>query len=572
MDVDLRQYGRLLRRWWWLLLVGAILPALISGYTLMRQTPMYRARVTLLVGSSLQGYQADYMALETSASLARMYGDLARRPLITQAVISKLKLPQSPEQLAEQITALVPADSQMLELTVIDRNPDAAQAIGNALAEALIKQTPAGQQSTQDQLAFTQQQLGQVEQAIKSLQDQLAKANTAIKPDMAAADLEKAQTDVATLRTMLDAQRSTYANLLSLYREGASSARLTIVEPAQKGAPISKHAPLVVAVAMLAGVVLAGGGIFVSEQLDDTLRWEGPEQRSALGLPVLGALARVPRRAGPLFFRQDPCSRAAQALCDLRTRLWLAGANGRPRSFLIASPGRLDGKSFVATALAAAMARAGVEVVLVDADLRNPALHQILTLKSEPGLADALLAKGSADQALKQVLQPTHQEHLWLIAAGRPSPEASLALASQRLQEIVRLLGERFDLIIFDSPAEMLAPEAAALASVAEATALVVSQDWTRRGHALRSAQAIAGRPGANVIGVIFNRVRLGGRGVVHGSRHQVQTAAGAGSEPARPGEPGAELLPRSPSLAAAPGVTGHEDREHPMQKERRQR
>jgi capsular exopolysaccharide synthesis family protein len=512
MDVDSernrRSFRGLVRRWWRLVFVVVVLSMLGGGFILSRQPQLYEARAALLVGSALQTLNPEPSAIEASASLTHIYADLVRRPAIMQAVIDELQLSAQPDSLARQITALARPGSQVLEIMVVDADPRAAQAIANAASRAVVQEAPASQERIQEEMAFTAQQLAEVQRNISSLEGQLRALEAPATGWETPSGYQDRDAEVAGLRAMLSSQRATYAELLSLYL-GGNSNTLTVVEPADTSVPVSRHAPLILLGAALSGLVLSVGGIAAREYLDDALRWQGPEQRTCLGLPVLGAIGTVPLALGCLFYTRDPQAPEAEALHDLLANIQLAGPADGVHSLLLTSPGRQDGRSFLAANLAAAVAATGTDVVLVDADLRRPALHEILGVKNERGLAGVLLAKRSVRTLMRRVARQVGQEHLWLVTAGEPVPNPSLVLASPRLREALDLLKKRFEFVIIDGPAEGLAPGAGLLASLADATVLVVRSGSTRQEQGWRCKQAISQTAGANLIGVVFNRAPL---------------------------------------------------------------
>jgi capsular polysaccharide biosynthesis protein len=128
--MELRRYFNMIKRWWWLLVVGTIIPMGISYYFVSRQPVLYQAKVTLMVGTTPQQPRPD----------PSLYPPLVKRRPITEAVIQRLNLERSPEELAEQITAWIIPQTTLLEIMVTDTNPQAAALIANALADELIKQ------------------------------------------------------------------------------------------------------------------------------------------------------------------------------------------------------------------------------------------------------------------------------------------------------------------------------------------------------------------------------------------------------------------------------------------------
>jgi len=295
--------------------------------------------------------------------------------------------------------------------------------------------------------------------------------------------------------------------------------------------------------------VVTGSALALRQGLDDRLRWD-EAMRSCLGLSVLGALGRLPVDVAPLFYRRDPTLPDAAAVRDIVASLYL-GAPGREwRTVLVTSPYPGEGKSMLAANLAAAAAGLGFDTVLVDANLRHPSVHEVLGMANDRGLGEALREGGSKQQAaLRRIVRPGGQPHLWAITAGHAASPQSLALAWVRLRDILRLLKARYRFVIVDGPAEALGPDAGVLARLVDATVLVLDQESARREPAWRCRQALTEGPNANLAGIVFNRVRRKGTVIpvlgqhareeppadrARSSRARTQKAAG-GSTRARP-------------------------------------
>lgn len=117
-DDILRKYLGAIRRWWWLFLLGVIIPMGVSGYFTSNRTDVYQAKVTLMVGTTIQSNNPDQRLISMSNTLAQAYAELVRRRPITQAVIEKLNYQASPATLANQITTRVRPEAQLLEIMV----------------------------------------------------------------------------------------------------------------------------------------------------------------------------------------------------------------------------------------------------------------------------------------------------------------------------------------------------------------------------------------------------------------------------------------------------------------------
>jgi len=132
-----QHYIRMLGRWWWLLLISSLIPMMVSYGLLSQKPPLYQARATLMVGTSLQTANPDPWQMNLSTTLAGAYAELAKQRPVLEAVIDRLALPRTPEQLVQQIETRIYSGAQLLEIRVVDTDPDVAALVANALADEL---------------------------------------------------------------------------------------------------------------------------------------------------------------------------------------------------------------------------------------------------------------------------------------------------------------------------------------------------------------------------------------------------------------------------------------------------
>jgi len=529
--MELRQYFSVIKRWWWLLIVGIIIPMSISYYFLSKQPALYQAGVTLMVGTTLHSANPDPGLMRTSANLAQAYTVLVKRRPITQAVIQRLGLKKSPGKLAEQITAWINPEAQLLEIMVTDASPQAAALIANALADELIRQSPTSVEGSREQQEFVRGQLADLEVKITSVQEEIREIEDSLANLTSAAEIEEAQRRLSGMRGVMAGYRSTYALLLQSLIDSSPNI-LTVVEPAIEPTwPISSRSNLILLVAGVAGVALALGAAFVIEFLDDTLRWESYKDHTLLDLPVVGLMPRLPQEDGHISTDNPPDSAEAEALRLLRANIFLTLAHrsistvlatspgrreGRTTTIvtspiatvLVTSPGRREGRTTIVASLGMVIASGGQRVIVVDADLRTPDLHEVFGLPNDCGLCELLLGHGPS---LPEALQETDIPNLSLLAAGRPPLDLALALTSPRLIELIEALMEQADIVIFDSPPVLLAPDTAILSGLVEGTLLAVRDGYTTLESASRAKERLSVYKGAPIMGVLFSRARLGG-------------------------------------------------------------
>jgi non-specific protein-tyrosine kinase len=221
-----------------------------------------------------------------------------------------------------------------------------------------------------------------------------------------------------------------------------------------------------------------------------------------------GYISRVLRRrkqvkagSGRLITLSDPRSPAAEAYRTLRTNLQFSSPSGALRTLLVTSAGADEGKSVVLCNLAVTIAQAGSRVIVVDADLRRPSIHELLDLANDKGLAAALLSEEAGELPLQQ----TAIANLQALTAGPLPPNPADLVGSRRMQAVMdRLAAASADLVIFDAPPIGIVADAALLAPKMDGVILVVSAGKTRREAAGRAKAALE-RASAKILGVVVD-------------------------------------------------------------------
>jgi len=244
-------------------------------------------------------------------------------------------------------------------------------------------------------------------------------------------------------------------------------------------------------------------------------------------VPPLPVIPSVPAEAAEilpetrLVFHTDPHSPGADRYRLLRMRLREVGS-GKLKTLLVTSPLPHDGKSTVCLNLATALAEGGKKnVLLIEADLHQPALNAKLRLKNWPGLAECL--EGSIDP--RSAIRRIDPLSWSLLPAGGTRANASELLQTAALGGVMNKLLPHFDWILVDSPPVLPLSDATSLTRYTDATLLVARADRTVR-EAIDETITIIGRQ--RIVGVVLNGVSSFDRSYskyyksyysVHGSR-----------------------------------------------------
>jgi non-specific protein-tyrosine kinase len=485
------------------LLIATVVAAAVAAYFFSGLQPkMYEATTKLIVGQSLSAVNPDYNQLLVSQRLSSTYAIVATTRPVLGRVIDRIDLDESPEELAERVSATSATDGALLTVSARDVDPDRAADLANALAEELIAASPGVQGQHSDLL-------DSVDEDLRAIQEDIRVTQVEIQELSELASRTPAQDSrLDTLRGRVISLRESYTTLLQFSSDSAANL-ITIMEPAI--APESEVAPRPLLNALLAAVVaflVVSAAIFVIEYLDDAIK-DQDQVEEAIGLPTLAAIERMSGgRDRPPIYRLAtllyPRSAAAEAYRGLRTNVDFAAVDRPIRSLLVTSAVPSEGKTVTAANLAVALAQSGRRILLVDADLRKPGVHEIFGTDNDHGLTDLLRPDGFK---LDTYARSTEQKNLDLLTSGPHPPNPAELLGSQRMRSVLASLSERYDMIVIDSPPLDVFTDSAVMSSFLDASILVIEVRRGRRAQVRAAREALA-KANAHLIGVVLNGIQ----------------------------------------------------------------
>jgi non-specific protein-tyrosine kinase len=472
-------------------------------------TPVYRATTTLLISQARTPAAADYTSLLTSERLAKTYAELLTKRPALEEVAKRLGLELKDGKFPATLNVQPVRDTQLIGLSVEDEDPQLAAQIANILPEVFIEQNQTLQlgrfASSKENLA---RQLAIIEEDMKATQQAIA----ALQGSTSAVD----QAELTRLRSTLTQYQTSYANLLKSYEEirlteAQTIDNVVVAEPAVVPRyPVKPNTLLNTLLAAVVGCMLAVGVAFLIEYLDDTIK-TSEDVSQTLELSTLGAITRINARTDEenvvaAFQPRSPISEAYRAL---RTNIQFSAVDKPLKTILVTSASPIEGKSTTVANLGVVMAQAGLSVILVDSDLRRPALHKLFGVSNSDGLTSALL---QSTPSLDGYLQATAIENLQVLPSGPLPPNPSELLGSQRMRGLIEQLKGKADVVLFDNPPVLAVTDAAVLANQVDGVLLVVDAGATRREVALRARETMA-KVGANVLGVVLTKLSPKGGG-----------------------------------------------------------
>ena len=274
--------------------------------------------------------------------------------------------------------------------------------------------------------------------------------------------------------------------------------------------------------ASILGLIGGVGLAFLLEFLDNTVRTQ-EELEKITGLASLGSIPKLgsasderhlvksgverldapSSRQSALISYHDRDGNMAEAFRTLRTSLMFSTPDGLPRVLQLVSTGPGEGKTMVATNLAAVLADTGLRILLVDADLRNPGLHKVFRCPSSPGLTEAL-ARGAG--ALKT--RNTEIENLDVLTSGSVSSNPAEMLVSAAMDQVLDELRTRYDHVILDSAPIMGLADAVILATKVNGVVYTVRAGEVNRDALIEGIKRLRG-VNAPLLGCVLNEVEL---------------------------------------------------------------
>jgi polysaccharide biosynthesis transport protein len=454
------------------------------------------ATVTLLVDQSLITGSSSYFTL-ASDKLPSTYGQMLMSQSLLEAVITKLGLVENPALLAAKIDVQPVLNTQLVRLNVEDPSPTRAKLIADTLAEIFIDQTQMLlAKPYTDRLALMQTQMD-------GLSSQIEQTQADIETLMA--EKSQAETELPPLESLLAGYRADLQIFQQNYEQAslnaasASDAVVILDQAHVPESPIQRNI-LYISIAAMVGLMVGTGLAFLLEQLNDRIR-TSQDVNEKLGLTTLGMIAGLPKRDDELVVNAQPRSYQAEAFRMLGTNIRLSNIVKSVHTLVVTSPASSEGKSLIVANLAIALAKMGMRVAVVDADLRLPRVHRLFGIGLGEGLTESLL-KGGFDG----IIQSTKFEGLNVLTSGTLPPNPAEVLSSPQMAKLLEDLAQDVDLVIIDTPPLLAVADATILASKSDGVMLVLRSGYTPT-QAVRDAIERLHHVRANLIGVVLNDV-----------------------------------------------------------------
>jgi polysaccharide biosynthesis transport protein len=325
-------------------------------------------------------------------------------------------------------------------------------------------------------------------------------------------ELNRKQYELQALQREVDSNRQLYEVFQNRYKEtaasgGVQSANARLIEAAlPNGTQVYPNKRRSALIGLLIGLALGIALALVLDHLDNTLKGADDVERR-LGLPVLGLVPRLPDSAeaaeAPIrYFASHPHSSFAEAVRTIRTGVLLSAVDQEHKRLLITSSVPGEGKTTLSMNLAFSLGQMK-KVLLIDADMRRPALHRGLPdQRQSPGLSEFITGEAKVSDCLRQL--PNSQ--VFVMPAGVAPPNPLEILSSRKFADALDNLGKAFDHVLIDCAPACAVSDALVLSKLVHGVVYVVRSDSTQWQVARTGVKRLA-RIDAPIIGAVVNQV-----------------------------------------------------------------
>lgn len=401
--------------------------------------------------------KAEYTVAAAQFNMERMSGatipdlaieaELAKDPEVR---IRQTRVMEAEELLRTARLRTVSSDGEGNVPPHIRRKEDELAMLREDLANYLAERRPQFEQQMKLQadyvdyeaeMAFAQENLRRINEELAHTQENYDETKSFLQK------LSSSTPDLEALRSRIESQRVKAAKIAvelnKLELELQAPPRVTLVQRASIPESDSMNLKMIItAFAGILGFSLTVFGISYWEMQAGRVS-EPIDVSQGLGLRIVGGLPRI----GGRLMRSNAQEGLIEAIDSLRTRLMHDASADGTRVVMVTSAARQEGKTTLASQLAASLARAGRRTVLLDGDLRKPAAHMLFELPLEPGFCEVL--RGEVE--LDDVIRPTRAAGLWLISSGYCDVEALQELSKGGVSTLFEKLRLEFDFVVVDT-------------------------------------------------------------------------------------------------------------------------
>ena len=323
--------------------------------------------------------------------------------------------------------------------------------------------------------------------------------------------LPKTSIELAKLQRNREALEKLYTLVEEKYQEAlineqSQPGNVLIIDNARRpDSPAKPNRFLIVLIGLVLGIGMAFGYVFTKNYFDNTIKTPEDIQNKNINvlawIPQIEGIGMNGTNEFEFIVAKKPDSIPSEAFRALRTRIQFSHPDKDSiKTILITSSAPQEGKTTVAINLGGSFAQSNRRTLVVDCDLRKPRIHTVFNSNRFPGLIDYLFDKTS----LSEIIRETELPNLNYITSGTIPPNPAEMLESKAMKEFLKTIQDKYDVILLDSPPVIAVTDSEILASLVDASLLVVSAETTESDLLEKSVELIK-RDGSSFIGTVLN-------------------------------------------------------------------
>ncbi len=497
----LRDYLQVLRRYWIMIIVVTLVGGVAGFVYEKHQSASYTSTAKVSFQDPLQQLAVVGLpmpSVQTPGQLAAVAADLVTAPKVINQVKQQLHTSASVGVLSGAISGQVAVPSDLLEVSATASDPTFAAHLADTTARVLAAQDNAQAQAQFAHLATV------VQQRLTALQRHFRPGTSN--------EILFYEDELGRLQTL-----------------SSSAQTAQFAKPASAGVSSSTTATHSALLGLLFGLLLGILAAFARDVTDRRLRG-GKAVQSSLGLPVLGhvrsqAMGRIVQFADGSRGKQLD----VEAFRILRRNIELVDPARPPKVVLVTSAVADEGKTTVASSLAAAIASAGRRTLLIEADLRRPALASRLGVDPAPGLTDYLAGTVTPQDALRTIEfsdpqfqngsapsgnghSSSHLHRLVYVPSGSRTSRSAELIGSAAFRELIEEVSQTYDAVVLDAPPLLPVSDTLEMLPCVDAVVLCVRESQTTRDQAAAAKAALERFPNVHA-GIVVTGIKPRGAG-----------------------------------------------------------
>lgn len=315
------------------------------------------------------------------------------------------------------------------------------------------------------------------------------------------ARLERKRQSLEKLYTVLEAKYQE-----ALINEQSTPGNVLIMSDARvPGGPSKPNRPLLAIMGLILGFGIAFTYVFLKDYFDKTVKT--PEDIEKESTNVLAWIPKFERKIdktqknAEILVGGSTEAAAGESYRSLRTRIQFSKITEGAKSILITSSAPQEGKTTVASNLAASFAQSNKKTIILDCDLRIPRVNEVFGGLKSPGFTNYLFKQASFDD----ILRKTDFDNLFYIAAGTIPTNPSEILGSDQMKDFIEFLKSKFDIVVIDSPPVMTITDAEILSHIVDMSILVVFAEKTEVDWLVEATNQLTTHGQKSFIGTVLN-------------------------------------------------------------------